>query len=354
MRVWVILCLFAGCSPGVSSEKIRAPQGHSANPVNETTDGPVHDFGSMLSGDRKQHRFEIVNTSSVDAKIGRVSTSCSCTVASFTESAVPAGGAFHVDVEFHAPAAPGRISKTVSVYFTAEAIAPVRLTTTAEVRAPLSVMPSSGLVIVGGDEQQTLEFQVSNYTTLPPVDLAVKGLPGFVVSSVQPLLVKTNSSSAPNSAWLVQMQIDGRKLPDCGAKFIASFDLTGKGVSVDVPVEVRRQKTVSIVPAKISLSPVDVNVWVPFRFVLRYLRSEGAKQDTSYHVGFFGENASQFEVKGEWDRVSASFMVFKGSMRVLRTSTNSLNGMLRVSDGANNKLTLDIPVAISLRKGATQ
>ncbi len=87
----------------------------------ETSDKPqYHDFGVIIQGEVVVHSFKFKNTGNADLIIRSTSSTCGCTVSSYTEKPIPPGGEGKVDVAFSSTNRKGRQNKAVTVLTNAQ------------------------------------------------------------------------------------------------------------------------------------------------------------------------------------------------------------------------------------------
>lgn len=124
--VIVAICL-AGCR-GSSDSGASPAAGQVANPQSATVKHsdsrfPVlefeetkHDFGLMVQGERLPFKFKCTNTGGADAIISDVTSTCGCTIPSWTRQPIKPGEKGEVEVILNTGGKPaGFISKTVNV-----------------------------------------------------------------------------------------------------------------------------------------------------------------------------------------------------------------------------------------------
>lgn len=81
-------------------------------------DTTEYDFGTFYRGDaeRMTHTFTFTNVGNQPAVINQVSTSCGCTVATYTTQPVPPGKTGTVSIVYNAAGRyPGKFSKTITL-----------------------------------------------------------------------------------------------------------------------------------------------------------------------------------------------------------------------------------------------
>lgn len=91
----------------VTSEPGSAPK----MMFNET----IHDFGTIIQGERVAYSFKFTNIGGTDLVITRVSTSCGCTLGDYPEEPIPPGGTGLIEVSFDSKGRKGHQNKTVTV-----------------------------------------------------------------------------------------------------------------------------------------------------------------------------------------------------------------------------------------------
>ena len=110
-------------------------------------ESPSHDFGRLGEGEPARHTFRFMNDGAAPLRLTRVEAACGCTTPSWTDTAVPAGGAGEVEVVFDPAGRAGPFEKTVFV--AAEGAEPVTL------RVAGTVVPA---FVAGGVAHGALTF----------------------------------------------------------------------------------------------------------------------------------------------------------------------------------------------------
>lgn len=104
-------------SPDLVTNPVSADgkQNTSRLPVLEFEE-TTHDFGLMVQGERLTYKFRCTNTGGANAVISDVSSTCGCTITSWTKQPIKPGEKGEVEVIFSSGGKPaGFISKTVNV-----------------------------------------------------------------------------------------------------------------------------------------------------------------------------------------------------------------------------------------------
>lgn len=97
----------------VSGQKIYNYDGSSSvKAIN-----PIHDFGTLLQGQKVNCDFKIINNSSENVKIDRIVTSCDCTTCSVSDSVIAPGEKHSVNVIFQDSITNGDFSRIIHVFY---------------------------------------------------------------------------------------------------------------------------------------------------------------------------------------------------------------------------------------------
>lgn len=109
----------SGTSPAAGQvtkpEPTVVKQSNSRLPVLEFEE-TSHDFGLMVQGERLTYKFRCTNTGGADAIISDVTSTCGCTIPSWTKQPIRPGEKGEVEVILNSGGKPaGFISKTVNV-----------------------------------------------------------------------------------------------------------------------------------------------------------------------------------------------------------------------------------------------
>ncbi|PLX19854.1 MAG: hypothetical protein C0599_10155 [Salinivirgaceae bacterium] len=89
--------------------------------IDSNTDNPQYfDFGVIIQGEVVVHTFKFKNTGNADLIIRSTSSTCGCTVSSYTEKPIAPGDSGKVDVTFSSSGRSGRQHKAVTVLTNAQ------------------------------------------------------------------------------------------------------------------------------------------------------------------------------------------------------------------------------------------
>src|ERR1044071_2490186 len=105
-----------------SASIIHNPRTANGLDAKEVADLPVltfpdttHDFGIMKEGEKAEHEFTFKNTGRSPLVIAGATSSCGCTVPTFTHDAVPPGGTGTLKVTFSSAGKRVHVVKVVTV-----------------------------------------------------------------------------------------------------------------------------------------------------------------------------------------------------------------------------------------------
>ena len=129
----------SGTSPAsgqvANPESTAVKQSSSSLPVLEFEE-TSHDFGLMVQGERLPYKFKCTNTGGADAIISDVTSTCGCTIPSWTKQPIKPGEKGEVEVILNTGGKPaGFISKTVNVLANTEPNT-IKLEVSAEIYIP--------------------------------------------------------------------------------------------------------------------------------------------------------------------------------------------------------------------------
>lgn len=133
----IFLALFAfSCNSGekenkVTSDLVKNPiSGNGSNQsmdmpeisfIDPNSDNPLYfDFGVIIQGEVVVHTFKFKNTGNDDLIIRSTSSTCGCTVSSYTKKPISPGETGKVDVTFNSSGRSGRQHKSVTVLTNAQ------------------------------------------------------------------------------------------------------------------------------------------------------------------------------------------------------------------------------------------
>lgn len=75
----------------------------------------THNFGNVVEGEKVSYAFKFKNVGDAPLVISHASASCGCTIPSYSEKPVPAGGDGVIQVEFNSEGRPGEFQKTITI-----------------------------------------------------------------------------------------------------------------------------------------------------------------------------------------------------------------------------------------------
>lgn len=120
--LWCVMSFF-GCNhrdDRLPADLVRNPRSATGNesevkmPV-ISFDKTSHDFGRIIMGEKVSHTFRFTNTGQADLIISHVSSSCGCTVPTYTNQPVKPGETGTITVTFDSQNRKGFQHKTVTV-----------------------------------------------------------------------------------------------------------------------------------------------------------------------------------------------------------------------------------------------
>lgn len=123
----LIFLLFIGLLMSCNNNQSGLPAGVVHNPITADGEGdldelPVftfretmHDFGTVIEGEKVSFSFKFENTGNMDLIISNVSASCGCTATKYTKETVAPGNSGIVTVTFDSRRRKGFQNKTITV-----------------------------------------------------------------------------------------------------------------------------------------------------------------------------------------------------------------------------------------------
>lgn len=134
----------------------RGRAGHATASTRASIDGPkiafattVHDFGTVIEGDKLRHVFVVKNTGNAPLLIDGAHASCGCTVAALKSKSIEPGGTSEIDASVNTHGKVGPSRTTITVDSNAKDQPHVTLTLTATLERLLAF--ESGYVRVATD-----------------------------------------------------------------------------------------------------------------------------------------------------------------------------------------------------------
>ncbi len=122
----VLVFLLPGCKGKSDSNKSVSPS-LVTNPVTASgkkskTELPVmefeqlkHDFGLVIQGEKLSYTFKFTNTGGTDLIISQASSTCGCTVPTYSKEPVKPGGHGSIEVVFTSAGYTGAVNKSVNI-----------------------------------------------------------------------------------------------------------------------------------------------------------------------------------------------------------------------------------------------
>lgn len=95
----------------------------------------VHDFGTIIQGEKVSHIYKFKNTGKSDLIVSSVRASCGCTVPTYSKEPVKPGGEGEIEIVFDSSGRSGRQHKTITVLTNSQPNS-VELSFTAEIIVP--------------------------------------------------------------------------------------------------------------------------------------------------------------------------------------------------------------------------
>jgi hypothetical protein len=151
-NVFVIVCLlsilFFSCDSQSKDNQETLSSDLVNNPISADDNAPVtdglpvfsvsqnvHDFGTIIQGEKVSHIYKFKNTGKSDLIVSSVRASCGCTVPTYSKDPVKPGGEGEIEIVFDSSGRLGRQHKTITVLTNSQPNS-VELSFTAEVLVP--------------------------------------------------------------------------------------------------------------------------------------------------------------------------------------------------------------------------
>lgn len=128
MRYFLLLSfavlMITSCGSGngdkLPADVVRNPKSATGNENGEKMPAiafqkMTHDFGRLIMGEKVSYAFKFTNTGSADLMITNVSTSCGCTVPTYTNKPIKPGDQGILTVSFDSSNRKGFQNKTITV-----------------------------------------------------------------------------------------------------------------------------------------------------------------------------------------------------------------------------------------------
>jgi len=127
------ILLVAVATLGVAASAVAGPR--------VVVKAPVFDFGTILQGDKVEHRFEVENQGDATLEIHKVKTTCGCTVARDYPREIAAGKSGELLVTFNSSHKRGLQTKGITLFTNSEPSAQYVLQLKGVVRELIAVSP---------------------------------------------------------------------------------------------------------------------------------------------------------------------------------------------------------------------
>ncbi len=127
------ILLVAVATLGVAASAVAGPR--------VVVKAPVFDFGTILQGDKVEHRFEVENQGDATLEIHKVKTTCGCTVARDYPREIAAGKSGELLVTFNSSHKRGPQTKGITLFTNSEPSAQYVLQLKGVVRELIAVSP---------------------------------------------------------------------------------------------------------------------------------------------------------------------------------------------------------------------
>ncbi len=137
-----------------------------------------HDFGKVKAGEKVSHKFEFVNTGNAPLEIGRIKTSCGCTVAKLVQKTLASGESSELEVVFSVGNNPGQRTRTITVASNDPAQPTVNLTVTADViakpRSKEANLAATRSIKVKSHSPRTSQHSTGSHSQAQPQRLIIR------------------------------------------------------------------------------------------------------------------------------------------------------------------------------------
>ena len=162
-------------APAVEPIERDSAVGVASGSAEESAIVVEHDFGFVRSGEKREHTYRITNTTDRTWTVQKVVNTCSCAVASVSESTVSPGADLDVSVVYSSGERAVNDRRRVMVVFREKGVAPVVLRVLARVRPPLTLTNSSiAFADVGRGQVRKRRIEVQNFDLSDWSDVRVR------------------------------------------------------------------------------------------------------------------------------------------------------------------------------------
>ena len=113
LSVLLIISVVSCKRKQISIKDDLIPSKYMNNPATMVFDTTIHDFGTIMQGDKVKCQFKFTNTSKNDLLIVKGYGSCGCTVPSYPKAPVKPGESAVIDVQFNSTHKSGKQHKKI-------------------------------------------------------------------------------------------------------------------------------------------------------------------------------------------------------------------------------------------------
>lgn len=235
----------------------RINEGSSASQSDRTENAELkHDFGVIAPGTDVFHKFKLENNSKEKWTILEIEKpSCACTLVGIDQQEIPPGSASVLEFKYRSPSTVADISQSVKVRVKSITTFDVLLTIKANIRKPLTVLPSAfDLGAVAAGDLVRKPILIENYSASRWENVRIAGSDAIVkLVGMSPISADAGLATA---AYQAELEIDTKT---CKPK-VYNYLLTAKAVGgvgeTEIPITFSVVDGLVISPSVVSFGNV--------------------------------------------------------------------------------------------------
>jgi hypothetical protein len=271
MAASTIACLLLGCSTRadqMSNIQVVVREGGTRQDI-ATGPSLAHDFGVVLAGQSRTHKFNVRNSSGVRWTFAKIITTCACSVSKVSAPFIDPGKDESVEVTYRAPEQSKDFRHQVTVQFAESAAPALQLEIKGHVREPITAMPGEvNLGRVGKRHTPEAVLKVLNYSDhefAPSATCSADWL------SVGLTPIAGEPQARLKQSWRLQIKASPATLPPGHhrAEVRVHAGRPG-GPSKAIPVDVLVTDDVAAIPASMFFGSVPEGGKADYRVMLRF------------------------------------------------------------------------------------
>lgn len=300
-----------------------------------------HDFGLVRAGQSVEHTFVVTNPSKKDWTVARIVNSCRCTFAKDLPSVIKAGSSADVRVVYDANGDARDDSTTVRFAFKEASSPTFTLQVTANVRPPLTIVPSSLRLSVHPGGRRQGQFEVQNFSESVWDGISIQPSLNWITAEILPLPAPAPAeNSLLKQRWRVALNVapSDSLLTSVQANVAVSVRETSTTQYVPLRIEVRT--AVVVIPSEVFLGRISPTEEVTKHTVIHYRDGADIPSDVSLVTV---EHDLGDELHVDWSQHEGDRWQLESTYLPV-SSRGFIEGKITIRFGESDLSTLSIPV----------